>query len=44
VTERLQEKIKTLREQMRRMEAIREELKQQPDRQLSQTDPDSRVR
>jgi len=25
-------------------EAIREELKQQPDRQLSQTDPDSRVR
>jgi len=41
-TERLQEKIKTLREQMRRMEAIREELKQQPDGQLSQTDPDSR--
>lgn len=41
-TERLQEKIKTLREQMRRMDAIRKELKQQPDGQLSQTDPDSR--
>jgi transposase len=41
-TERLQEKIQTLREQMRRMEAMREELKQQPDGQLSQTDPDSR--
>jgi transposase len=41
-TERLQEKIQTLREQMRRMEAIREELKHQPDGQLSQTDPDCR--
>jgi transposase len=41
-TERLREKIKTLREQMRRMEAIREELKRQPDEQLSQTDPDAR--
>jgi transposase len=41
-TERLQEKIKTLREQMRRMDEIREELKHQPDEQLSQTDPDSR--
>ena len=41
-TERLQEKIQTLREQMRRMEAMREELKRQPDEQLSQTDPDSR--
>jgi len=40
--ERLREKIKTLREQMRRMDAIREELKQQPDEQLSQTDPDAR--
>jgi len=35
----LQEKIQTLREQMRRMEAIREELKQQPDGQLSHTPP-----
>ena len=41
-TERLREKIKTLREQMRRMDAVREDLKQQPDGQLSQTDPDSR--
>ena len=31
-----------LREQMRRMDAIREELKQQPDEQLSLTDPDAR--
>ncbi len=38
-TERLREKIKTLREQMRRMDAMREELKRQPDEQLSQTDP-----
>ena len=41
-TERLREKIKTLRQQMRRMDQIREELKQQPDEQLSLTDPDSR--
>jgi len=41
-TERLQEKIKKLREQMQGMDAIREELKCQPDEQLSQTDPDSR--
>jgi len=41
-TERLQEKIQTLRDQIRRMEAMREELKRQPDEQLSQTDPDSR--
>jgi transposase len=41
-TERLREKIKTLREQMRRMDAIREQLKGQPDQQLSQTDPDAR--
>src|SRR4051794_27857905 len=34
-TERLREKISTLREQMRRMDAIREELKQQPDEQIS---------
>jgi len=42
-TERLREKIKTLRQQMRRMDQIREELKQQPDEQLSLTDPDSRA-
>ena len=41
-TERLREKIKTLRQQMRRMDQIREELQQQPDQQLSLTDPDSR--
>jgi transposase len=41
-TERLREKIKTLREQMRRMDAIREELKRQPEEQLSLTDPDAR--
>jgi transposase len=41
-TERLREKIKTLREQMRRMDAMREELRRQPDEQLSQTDPDAR--
>jgi transposase len=41
-TERLREKISTLREQMRRMDAIREELKQQPDEQISLTDPDAR--
>jgi transposase len=41
-TERLCEKISTLREQMRRMDTIREELKQQPDEQISLTDPDAR--
>ena len=41
-TERLGEKIQILREQMRRMDAMREQLKQEPDEQLSQTDPDSR--
>ena len=41
-TERLREKIKTLREQMRRMDAMRKELKRRPDGQLSQTDPDAR--
>lgn len=42
-TERLREKISTLREQMRRMDAIRAELKQQPDEQISLTDPDARA-
>ena len=41
-TERLREKIETLRGQMRRMDAIREQLKTVPDEQLSETDPDSR--
>jgi len=41
-TERLREKLKTLREQMQRMDGMREQLKRQPDEQLSQTDPDSR--
>jgi transposase len=41
-TERLREKISTLRAQMRRMDAIREELKQHPDEQISLTDPDAR--
>jgi transposase len=38
-TERLQEKIKTLREQMRRMDRIKERLARQPEAQLSLTDP-----
>jgi len=41
-TKRLREKIATLRGQMKRMDQIREDLKQQPDEQLSLTDPDSR--
>src|SRR5438045_3374813 len=41
-TERLQEKIKTLREQMRRMDSIKQRLNQQPEPQLSLTDPDAR--
>jgi len=41
-TERLREKIATLREQMQRMDEIREQLKSQPDQQLSHTDPDAR--
>ena len=41
-TERLREKIKTLREQMKRMEAIGEQLKGTADEQISQTDPDAR--
>ena len=41
-TERLRDKIKILREQMQRMERIKQELKQQPDEQLSLTDPDAR--
>ena len=41
-TERLREKIETLRGQMRRMDRIREELKTAPDEQISETDPDAR--
>jgi len=41
-TERLREKIETLRGQMRRMDAIREQLKTTPDEQISETDPDAR--
>jgi transposase len=41
-TERLREKIKTLRVQMKRMEAIGEQLKGTPDEQISETDPDAR--
>src|SRR5678816_937155 len=35
-TERLREKIETLREQMRRMDAVREQLKAAPDEQISE--------
>lgn len=38
----LTEKIKTLRQQMRRMDQMKERLKEEPDEQLSQTDPDAR--
>lgn len=41
-TARLQEKIGQLRDQMHRLEQIKEELKTQPDGQLSLTDPDAR--
>jgi hypothetical protein len=38
----LKDKLKTLREQMRRMVRIKERLKQEPDEQLSLTDRDAR--
>jgi Transposase DDE domain len=41
-SERLREKIETLRGQMRRMERIGEELKTAPGEQISETDPDAR--
>jgi transposase len=41
-TERLKEKIKTLREQMQRMEQVKMQLSAQPTSQLSLTDPDAR--
>jgi len=40
--EHLQEKLRTMREQMRRMQGIEQQLKQQSDGQLSLTDPDAR--
>ena len=39
-TERLQEKIKKLRQQMHQLDGIKERLKSEPDEQLSLTDPD----
>ena len=42
-TGRLRQKIATLREQMQRMDTIRDELQQQPDGQLSLTDSDARA-
>ncbi|WP_431824454.1 IS1182 family transposase [Burkholderia sp. F1] len=41
-TSRLQDKIARLREQMQRLNQIEEQLKTQPDGQLSMTDPDAR--
>ena len=41
-TERLREKIETLRGQMRRMDTIRAQLETTPDQQISETDPDAR--
>lgn len=41
-TTRLKEKIAALKEQMKVMEAVKKELAQAPDGQLSQTDPDAR--
>ena len=41
-TKRLQQKITTLRDQMRRLDGIKEQLAGEPDGQLSLTDPDSR--
>src|ERR1019366_3990264 len=41
-TERLKDKIKTLREQMRRMDGLQQQLDKQEEAQISLTDPDSR--
>lgn len=41
-TERLQEKIRKLRKRMRELDAIKAQLKSEPDEQLSLTDPDAR--
>jgi transposase len=42
-TERVQEKIRKLRQRMQQLEQIRERLKSEPDGQLSTTDPDARA-
>lgn len=42
-TERVHEKIKKLRQRMLQLEQIREQLKSEPDGQLSTTDPDARA-
>ena len=41
-TDRIKDKVATLREQMRRMTQIEKQLAQQPESQISLTDPDSR--
>lgn len=41
-TERLHDKIRKLRQQMRQLDEVKERLKTQPDGQLSLTDPDAR--
>jgi transposase len=41
-TERLQEKLHKLRQHMRQLDQVKEQLKRQPDEQLSLTDPDAR--
>jgi len=41
-TERLQDKIKKLRQRMRQLDEIKAQLKSEPDEQLSMTDPDAR--
>ena len=40
-TERLQQEIKRLRQQMRQLDEIKTQLKSEPDGQLSMTDPDA---
>ena len=42
-TKRLKEKVELLRLQMQKLEQVQEQLKQQPDGQISTVDPDSRV-
>lgn len=41
-TQRMHEKIAQLRRQMRELDAVKEQLKTQPDGQISRTDPDAR--
>jgi hypothetical protein len=41
-TTRLQDKIALLRKQMQALDAVKEQLEEQPDKQLSTTDPDAR--